>query len=335
MKREIDKIRESAKVFEVIDTEDPSPIILMVSTPEGLYTVRKNSIHMTRLADMIDPERANINLPDVHQKILSYGMDDRVVSVVLGTADVLLNGNFLNKFIPKDLAMSKIMALVLLLCDIQDQSNRVNKEIEGIVGKGIVSGGSKGQTIPHTPNLKNVVELIIRKADLVRETMIDFLVELYKPNDPLNEKGRLKRLRESVVSRHGENHIFVEYFNELESKFSFLAEFRNAWEHPRQGYQVILKDFDIYPNGDIHTPSVQLIHPKTPQDKIAVSVFSKQMLEALIIQCEIFLGNICSSNASFGAFKIAVAEVPQERRRYPDVRLGYEIFLNGEWQIIG
>lgn len=335
MKRDIDKLRDGPKVFEVKDSDDQTPILMMVPTLEGLYSVRGKSIYLTRLADKIDPERTNIEVPDVHQKTLSYGMEQKIVSRILGTAHNLFSGNFLKAHISIDSAMSEAMRFTCLLCEMKDQTDKITKEIHHFLERGINSGGSKGQIIPYTPDLKNSIDAFIRKADFLRQGMIDLLIKIYKPSSLSKKKGYLETIQESIIARHGDGHAYAIYYKSFKNTLSFLRNFRNNWEHPNEESKVILKDFDIYADGHIHVPCIQLVDPKTPQPEMDLTVFMGQMVDELTEQCEIFIGNLCSANASFGDFETTVLEIPEEKRRFSGARLGYAVLLNGEWQLMG
>jgi hypothetical protein len=45
----------------------------------NLYTLTDKGVYLTRLADDIDPERTNINVPNIHKKVLEYGFENRGV----------------------------------------------------------------------------------------------------------------------------------------------------------------------------------------------------------------------------------------------------------------
>ncbi|WP_144441538.1 hypothetical protein [Bradyrhizobium sp. CCGE-LA001] len=62
---------------------------------ERLHTVKTDSIYRILLADEIDPDRTNINVPNSQQKVLDYGSDSPLVAKTLLTGKQLFEKGFL------------------------------------------------------------------------------------------------------------------------------------------------------------------------------------------------------------------------------------------------
>jgi hypothetical protein len=93
-KRPIDRMRESGGSMEIGTPDDRSPVSLAVEVDEKLYVVKAKGIYEIKLADQIDPQRTNPNVPNTQQKIHPYGSENEIVSRTLLTAIELTKQNF-------------------------------------------------------------------------------------------------------------------------------------------------------------------------------------------------------------------------------------------------
>lgn len=331
LKRKIDQVRDSAKVFEVGDADDQTPIRFMFGTPEGLYAVKDKSIFLTQLADHIDPERTNIDVRDVHQKALPYGFEDPIVGKILVSGNKLFNAGFMREAVAQETAMEIILRGTGILCEMQDLTDKVFEQISGIAAAGIPRG-DKGQMLPHTPDLRTNIDTYIRLINNLRQVLIDFLVAIYKPAEG---KGLLANLKTAIHQKHGDDHGFCRFFDDLTPTMAFMRELRNAWEHPKTGQKVVWKDFAMKLDGQVYSPTIELVSAEYPQSERDLVAFMEQCTATLIYRLEVLIGNACAANCSFGDFECGVMELPKERRQHPEARLTYAVFLDGEWQPIG
>lgn len=58
---------------------DDGEIETMIDMKYAMYSVHEHAIYAMRLADQIDPERANAAVPSTQQKVLSLGAQDSEV----------------------------------------------------------------------------------------------------------------------------------------------------------------------------------------------------------------------------------------------------------------
>ena len=91
----IKRLRESAISMEVGDANDRSAITGMMPIGGLLHIIKENGIYECKLADHIDPERTNPNVPNVQQKILSIGSSSDLTARTLLTAKSLFEPKFL------------------------------------------------------------------------------------------------------------------------------------------------------------------------------------------------------------------------------------------------
>ncbi len=105
-KRPIDRRREAAMSVEVGTDGDNSPITGMITIGSTLYIVKSSGIYELRLADEIDPQRVNPNIPNTQRRVLRLGSDSELVGKTLLTARQLFDPKFLQKDVDCDGAVS-------------------------------------------------------------------------------------------------------------------------------------------------------------------------------------------------------------------------------------
>lgn len=88
-KRPIDRIRDSGGHADIGTLEDGA-IIEMKNIGGRLLIIKERAIYEMVMADTIDPERTNINLPTtIHKLIIDKGTESETVSRTLLTAMTL------------------------------------------------------------------------------------------------------------------------------------------------------------------------------------------------------------------------------------------------------
>ena len=92
-KRPIDKVRDSGGMFTL--PPGVGGIQEMCEIQGSLHMLGTNAIYRVKLADEIDPERTNINLPNTHQLVLPYGTELHYVRQTLMQARRLLKDKVL------------------------------------------------------------------------------------------------------------------------------------------------------------------------------------------------------------------------------------------------
>jgi hypothetical protein len=101
-KRPIERLRDGAVSLEVKTPDDDSAITGMITFGDRLLVVKEKGIYEIKLADQIDPERKNIQVPNTVQRVLPYGSNEPWVGAVLLTGHELLKKEILNEQIDVD-----------------------------------------------------------------------------------------------------------------------------------------------------------------------------------------------------------------------------------------
>ena len=121
--RPIDRKRNSAG-FAEIGTKKDGAILEMVKVGNRTIVIKEKSIYEIFMADNIDPERKNINLPSNIQKILfDQGAESQIVSKTFLTAKTLLKTEFYETTINIEKALSLSLNILQELLILEKEIN--------------------------------------------------------------------------------------------------------------------------------------------------------------------------------------------------------------------
>ncbi len=93
-KTPIDLLREGGGVFQLGEPGDV--IVEMLVLENRLLGVTQRAVYAANFADHVDPERTDINIPNIiSQKLLAYGAEANFISETLLTGAELFNETYL------------------------------------------------------------------------------------------------------------------------------------------------------------------------------------------------------------------------------------------------
>lgn len=329
----IHRKRNAAVSFNVGDSNDMTPIGDMFATDDDLYVITSKAIYVVKLADNIDPGRTNPNLPNSQKKVLNHGLENEIIGRVFLTAKILFDRTHLGPNFNYHAALSNAFKLTKLLTEMQDIYTALSSDIEAVIQEELRTGDDGSLRLPTTSRLETSVETFIRKADQVRDIIIAYLKLVYSPG---TNKRIIENLYSDIVTKHGAESGLAEFVKDITLFLTFLRSMRNAIEHPKDDHRASVVDFTLSPNGTVDPPTVELINNETPQSKILVTLFMKQVESQLIDIVEYLMAYLCVSNMGhFGDFECSIRELPPERRRHKNIRFSYVIRIQDQWQPLG
>ena len=124
-KRPIDILRDSAGVMTVGEPGDE--IVATFELRGSLHMVTGNGIYSIQLADQIDPERTNPNIPNTHQLVRRCGADSEIVARILLTATELFDPTYLAEPFDHKTALEFVFDALKDLIDARDLRGRSGK----------------------------------------------------------------------------------------------------------------------------------------------------------------------------------------------------------------
>lgn len=321
--RPIDRIRDGAGSLEVITPDDDSDITGMLTFGGGLYVVKEKGIYEVKLADQIDPERNNINIPNTIQRVLPHGSAEPWVGSVLLTGHELLKREMLTDDLDIDSAMLLVLEIAQNIATAKEILVALNDTQRSELEKyDLKVSKIRSVTLPSVNGITNKCKEFFQKTDHALDGLFK-VAKLFKPK--VGKDGWDSLLKE--VSQESEK---IDNFKEvLESSLPFLKFVRNARncvEHPRKEYRIITTDFSINRENQILQPSIEIVHPKTPQQQVPVAELMSHIVDSLVEIVEVMLAFLCNRKIqNFPGFPIQVFMFPENQRRTKTVKYGYGI----------
>lgn len=326
--RDIDQKRDSAIQMTIGADDDPSEISTLLTIGDSLYAVKKKAIYKVLLADDIDPDRTNLDIPDTNQKILNYGSDAEIVGRTLLTAYGLLTPAHLVVKFDKAEALELTIAALKDLAAMHDIFENFSK-VEAKAVEEFNARQEKKQpiVIPAIGNTETLCKSFCQNADHFSLKLLK-LARLFFPIEMKN-KG-YDGLDDLVIKKYGADSPFAQLMKEAKPALEYIRNTRNSLEHPQANpvQKANIQDFLMEATGEVTRPTIEVQYRRAKYPKESVFAFMHDRIIELATLFELLLANLCSYNiADFGGFSIRVMELPENRRAGDKrhVRLGYGI----------
>ena len=326
--RPIDKLRSGAGSLAISTPDDDSAILEMISTNDRLLVVKGKGIYEIKLADQLDPERTNIDVPNTIQRILPYGAQDPWIGAVVLTANNLLQSPCLSS----DIDGAEAFAVVLNIAeDIARADETMEKycDAENVATRSFDSKirNDRSVIVPALGNIETRCEEFLQRTDhAVRELFR--LVRMFYSDVG---SGGWVGLKTKIDGESKDINNFSEFLDETVPFLQLVRNARNCVEHPRPEQRLVTVDFSVDPRNVLLPPTVEIIHPRTPLGRVFVSAFFTETFNNLVRVVELMVVFLCARHVStVGGIPVQVVEFPQERRHSPHVRYGYGARIGSE-----
>lgn len=333
----IDQLRNSAFKMKVGTVDDNSSITAMISLGDVLYTVKENGIYAIKLADTIDPDRLNPNIPNIQQRILPHGSNSEIVGRTLLTANSL----FKKEFLPSTINCEQ--ALIHALDAMKDIS-AMHEEMHAFLiaeQREIDSFHQQQQTaesliLPAIGNVMGRFKTFCQKADHVSNSLFDIVKLFYKSEVGT---GGFESLAELANKKYGEEDAFAIFANDIAPKLKYIRNTRNSLEHPQPPTQVAhVQDFSLNADGDILLPMIDVVYRGKKYPPVPISAFMENSANGLPLIFETMLAHLCNKHLrNSTGFPMQVVELTTERRQSNNkyVRYCYGVKIDDQFHPIG
>ena len=320
-KRLIDKIRESSGHTDIGSKEDGA-IMKMKNIGGRRLIIKERSIYEMIMADDIDPNRTNINLPSTIQKlIIDKGTDSEIVSRILLTAMTL----FSPEYIIETVNCTKIISLSI---DLLSEVSILEKEISEYIF--IESSACKEYEerkiknlsfkVPSIISLESKCKTIFQKADHVEQILMDIVVNFYT-NLGLEKKSHFPKLQEKLKVKYGETDPFVQFLSKNLYFMQVIRELRNGFDHRLEHTKVF--DFELQPNGKIIAPTIELTHKNNKLKRTSLSDFLDKVLKNIVYIIELTFVFLAEKNTVKNNLHYSVKLIPEEKRQNKFVKFSF------------
>jgi hypothetical protein len=262
---------------------------------ERVYFLCERGVGSAQMADQIDPERLNPNLPLVIQTTeLGYGTTTPFVSRTLCAANEIFQQVYLPKSVLRDDALSAALLAAQALGEVQDNAN-VLAESEAEVRRQIDARELKLHVVPKTKNLKGLVEGAVqnlREVGLQAQHIADMFYPRGKATAPFTP-----HLRGALQAQLAADDPVWEHLEWSFRQIERLFAYRNALIHPDDTKRLILRDYTLESDGTMIAPTIEVIHATDSLPRMDVGQFIRDALESASLAFETFVAVLSDRNS--------------------------------------
>jgi hypothetical protein len=318
--RPIDKVRNSA--LSITLPPDTGGITDMREINGALHMIGGSAICRVQLADEIDPERTNIAISNTHQKVLSYGTDFPYVRQTLMTARRLFSNNVLGPAFDYKTginlsfeALQDLAAMHDIRKDVRARFDKIAEDLKNLAVE------QRSMTVPSMGDVRGETKAFLQKADHVAVALFNIAKLFY--GDEIGPRW-FASLHKLASEKYGDNDGFTKFLNAALPFLQFVRNARNAVEHPDQAKSVKVTDIALLPSGELNPPSIEVIHPETPQPSVPLLALIEHIADQLATAFEVMLAHLCGANVQpFAGMPLGVIEYDKNQQKAFKCRYGY------------
>lgn len=331
--RLIDKLRDGAFSMEIRPPDDDSAISEMISTGDRLLVLKGKGIYETKLADEVDPERTNIDVPNTVQRVIPFGMDTAWIGAVILTAHQL----FHSSFSPIEIDSEKAFAIVLEMAqeiagayqvesNYRDALEVATKKLDLKIQK------DRSFVVPAIGNVETRCNEFLQRVDHTLQKLFRLVQMFYSDVG----SGGWDSLKKRIDDENRNIDNFPQFLEEVIPFLQLIRNARNCVEHPRAEQKIVVTEFSLDLKNMLLPPMIEIVHPRTPHGGVSVDEFFGKALQKMVTVVEIMIVFLCARNVkSFGGLELQVIEIPPDRRKYQHVRYGYGAIFEDQIAPIG
>lgn len=297
----------------------------MFTLEDSLLLITDKCTYQVQLADQIDPERKNPALPhNFQQKLFDHGTESDLLRRTLIQAKVMFRKEFQNVDIA--IAMRQALEAFSNLVSMKDISLAFTSAQKSALEK--VEAGDesdRSMTVPAVGNVRDQAKTFMQKADHFGLALLKIMRLFYPAAD--NWDG----LHSIVKTQYGERDNFYKVSEFATPMLRLFRDARDALEH--NPANVIVKDFEPQPDGNIWVPSILIQHRKTNQERIALAQFMEESVTSLSMAFEMLIVHACAKAVKpFGGIPMTIAVLSDEHQKTWHVRFAYgTYFADGQF----
>jgi hypothetical protein len=288
----------------------------------GMVIVTRKSVWRVMLADNIDPQRNNANIPlHVQERLLSYGSDDPIVGRTLLQGKELLLQHLPDN-IKKYRGMQLVLAFTKELAAMNDEFKKLREEYTEIQERFNGSIRDDGSFIlPALKNLERRAKELIQNIDHMGGIVIE-ITKLFPIE--ITQKNRLGKLIEETEQKFGNEHPVTKAISELNQKAGWWRLLRNDMEHPSASGMVTFENYKMTDSAKIEMPIIKHTRESSPFHSTDLIQFIVESQGEIIDLFETTLVLLCDSNTEdFAGDKVFVRNVTDQERTEVNPYMNY------------
>lgn len=321
MNRPIDKVRNSA--IRATLPPDTGGISDMCEINGDLHMIGNKAIYRVQLADQIDPQRTNINVPDINQRVLPYGTEFPFTRKTLMQARRFFSQKVLGSDFDDKAAISQAFealhdfAAMFGACeDIRTRQEKIEDGLNMLVAQG------RNLTVPTIgSDMRTITLSFLHRANHCANALYNIAKLFY--GDALL-KGMFDGLHAHVLEKLGKDDQFPQFLEAVLPFLKFIRNARNAVEHPKAGHEAIFADYALTADATIFPPMIEIKHPETAQVPIPLWDFMQSVTIQLGDIFEIMLAHLAGANVQlFAGMPLGIMEYDENMQKAFKCRYGY------------
>jgi hypothetical protein len=309
-------MRDAAGSFTIDNPEDGTPIREMFALKRRFLLMTEKCTYELQLADSIDPERTNPDLPhNVRRKLVDYG----VAAAPLRKTVLQAKALFRDGFLPIDIHAAQDLAVdALLEFAAMDRLTDEFRKLESTAIERAAEGASQPRSwgIPSVGQTHSHCRTFTQKAHHFNLALLS-IARLFLP-----AAKNWDKLHEIIKIKYGKADVFSKLIAEIAPQLKLVLNLRDALEHNNKG--VVVRDFTLEKDGHVAPPTIELNFRTSQLARCSVSSLMTELANVLLIYFEMMVVNLCSKFVQdVGGLPLQVGELPQEFQAAQHVRFGY------------
>lgn len=319
-KRPIDLARDQGGQADVGTAEDGA-IIHMEKIGEQFLIIKERSVYELKMADDIDPERKNPNLPPTSQRlVVNFGTESEIFSRTFLTARQLFKTSYLTSTIDMSQAILLTLEIVQEIAVLDEETKKyISAENNAIAEYNDRKEKKLDHAVPSIPDIKTRCKTIFHKADQAYQALLA-LIRIFYPD--FNKQSYYSSFMEFIKTKYGEEDPFTKFLQEVLSYIMLARNIRNCLDHRRTEAEI--KNFEIQLDGSIIAPTIEVHHLESNLARMSLSQFLPSVTENLVSIVETMIVLLASRNLKNnrlmpGEFRF----IPEEKRLNKNIRFAY------------
>lgn len=312
-------IRDRGGSFKINNPDDESPIKEMFTLSDVLLMITEKCTYQIQMADQIDPERKNPQLPpNFQQKMFDHGTKSELLCRTLLQAKVMFRKEFQSVDINNALQLS-FDALCDLVC--MEDTAKSFKAAEQVAIEKIkkLEKHDVSMTIPAVGNVRGSCKSFFQKADHFAVSLKN-IVSLFYPKT----KGKdWVYFQDMVKGQYGEIDNFYRLMELTAPLLILIRNTRDCLGHTNlKGVKT--HDFMLQSDGTISPPTIEIDFRKSSQERCSISSFMEWITHEMRICFEMIVVHMCSKNMQpFAGLPITVGVLSDDYQNAWHVRFAY------------
>jgi hypothetical protein len=330
-RRPIDAIRNSGMNMRVGTVEESGAIIAMFEIDGGFHAIKERAIYRVQLADEIDPQRTNIHLPNINQKVLTVGTDSPLVRQTLMQAKRLFDDHSRALGAAFDYkrgvniafdALKDLIVMDTMQADLHAKLKKIDEDLKAMTVR------QRSMAVPAIGEVRSLAETFFQKADHAVVDLFDIAKLFY--GDQIGKKW-FDSLLNLAKEKYGEDDGLAKFLIGVVPLLKFIRNTRNCIEHPKADQLVNVKDITVLPSGQLEAPRIEVIHPETGQPSVPLAILMERIVVEYATIFESMLAYLCDRNVQpVSGLPLQIIEHTLDQQKGFKTRFGYGVQMGDQ-----